>query len=233
MNGSNSGRFGQSVALVLGALAAVSSVSEAGYVASTGAYSGPSIVEARARNGLTGFEGVLFTPSTPSSGAQLNPVGTPAWAYGQYAGFAFTFDSMTGTSTWSIDFNRDGDFLDSEESVTSVASTLANTGFDVVNLFLQGSDAPLAGAMVMDFTLNGTNFGNFSSANGTATQQLFAFAGGSADVTATGSVMFTASGGSQERPRLWIQMGSSFVVPAPASLALLGLAGLAGARRRR
>jgi hypothetical protein len=209
------------------------SVAEAGYIASAGSFTPPSIIDARARNGLTGFEGALFTPAAPATGLSMNPVGTPAWSYGQYSDFAFNYDSTSGSATWSIDFNLDGDFLDAEESVTSVSPTLANQGFNAVNLFVQGSDAPSAGASVLDFTLNGTNFGAFSSMNGTATNQLFTYSSGTADITVTGRLSFTASGGSQERPRMWIQLGSSFVVPTPGALALLGVAGLVNARRRR
>ena len=204
------------------------------YVAAAGSASTPSDISARARNGQTGFEGVLFTPGNPApTGLQMNPTGTPAWSYGEYAAFAFAYDSTTGTASWSLDFNRDGDFLDSQESVTSLSPTLANRGFNQVSIFLQGNAAPLAGVSVLDFTLNGTNFGAFSSANGTATTQLFTYTGGSADILATGTLMFTASGGSDERPRFWINMASSFVVPTPGAVALLGLAGLARSRRRR
>jgi hypothetical protein len=212
---------------------AAPSTAEAGYVASTGSFTPPAIVTARARNGLSGFEGALVTPAAATPGLTMDPAGAPAWSYGQYANFAFSYDATSGSTTWSIDFNRDGDFLDSAESVTSVSPTLANQGFNTVNLFLQGSDAPVAGASVLDFTLNGTNFGAFSSMNGTATEQLFIYDSGTADITITGSMTFTASGGSQERPRMWIQLGSSFVVPTPGALALLGVAGLVNARRRR
>ena len=197
------------------------------YVAAAGSASTPSDISARARNGESGFEGVLFTPGNPQpTGLQLNPVGTPAWSYGEYAGFAFAYDSTIGSTTWSIDFNRDGDFLDLEESVTSFSPILAYRGFNQVSIFLQGSDSPLAGVSVLDFTLNGTNFGAFSSTNATATTQLFTYMGGGTDILATGSLMFTASGGSQERPRFWIQAGSSFAVPAPGAVAILGVTGL-------
>lgn len=224
--------IGGALASAAAALTLLPTTAHGSYVAVAGSASTPVDISARARNGETGFEGVLFTPANPAPGLSMNPVGTPAWSYGEYAAFAFAYDSMTGTASWSIDFNRDGDFLDSEESVTSLSPTLANRGFNQVSLFLQGNDSPLAGVSVLDFTLNGTNFGAFSSMNGTATTQLFSYTGGSSDILATGSLTFTASGGSQERPRFWIQAGSSFVVPAPGAIALLGLAGLARSRRR-
>ena len=224
---------GRALVSLLATLSIAPAVAHGSYVAVAGSATTPTDISARARNGQTGFEGVLFTPGNPApTGLQLNPVGTPAWSYGEYAGFAFAYDAATGTASWSIDFNRDGDFLDSQESVTSLSPTLANRGFNEVSLFLQGNDSPLAGVSVIDFTLNGTNFGTFSSANGTATTQLFAYTGGSSDILATGSLTFTAGGGNDERPRFWIQAGSSFVVPTPGALALLGLAGLARSRRR-
>lgn len=222
------------IASVATAFALLSSSAHGAYVAVAGSASTPVDISARARNGESGFEGVLFTPGNPApTGLQMNPVGNPAWSYGEYAGFSFAYNSTTGSATWSIDFNRDGDFLDSEESVTSLSPSLAYRGFNQVSLFLQGNDSPLAGASIVDFTLNGTNFGAFTSSNGTATTQLFTYAGGGTDILATGSLMFTASGGSQERPRFWIQAGSSFAVPTPGAMALLGLAGLAKSRRRR
>jgi hypothetical protein len=113
--------------------------------------------------------------------------------------------------------------------VTSVSSSLEWVGFNQVNIRLEGNGTH--GVQVLDFTPNGTNFGDYQALG--VENQLFTHTGGSSDILATGRLMFTGSGGSQEIPRFWIQTGSSFVVPAPGAFALLGLAGLARARRRR
>lgn len=210
----------------------------AGYLVSSDAFPTPTTIQARARNGATGFEAVLFTPANPSpTGVPLNPGGTPAWSYGDFHGFEFNYTAATGTAIWRIDFNRDGDFLDSQESATSVSPTLAGKGFTYVNLFLQGNDQPVVGVNVRDFTLNGTNFGSYSALTGTATNNLFKYDSGSFDIIATGQLSFSGGSG-DESPRLWLQMSSpvSVDVSAPGTLALvlsaLGVAAF-GARRTR
>lgn len=217
----------------------------AGYIVSSDPAPSSFSIEARARNGNTGFEAVLFTPGNPSPGTaatQLNPVGAPIWnnsgnVYGTtYFNFAFSYAASTGTATWGIDFNKDGDFLDPEELASSVSPSLVGKGFTYVNLFYQGNGT--VGVNINNFTLNAFNFGTFSTTSGTAQNQLFEHNGGSYDIAATGSFTFTGSGG-QERPRLWIQLGSpvdaTAQVPEPGSLALatLGLFGLVTARRRK
>lgn len=198
-------------------------------------------IEARARNGNSGFEGVLFTPGNPSpAGLTLNPVGAPAWVYGLVYNFEFLYTAATGTSKWSLDFNRDGDYLDSSESVTSLSPTLAGQGFKYVNLFAQGNT--VVTATVTDFTLNGTGFGPFTSAlTGVAFNQLYTETSGQfGDITATGGLSFSGNGG-QERPRVWVQLGSASPlaaeVPEPSSVIAWSLLGLtisgAGWWRRR
>jgi hypothetical protein len=174
------------------------------------------LVEARARNGASGYEGVIFTPGDPSPGTgatQLNPVGAPAWTYGQNHPFEFRYIAATGTCIWNIDFNRDGDFLDAEESATSVSPTLVDRGFEYVNIWMQGSTVPSLSVSVNNFTLNGVNFGNFSSTSSTPTTQLFEETSGKfTNILATGTVNFSGGNG-QERPRFWIRLGALVVLP--------------------
>lgn len=180
-------------------------------------------IEARVRNGNAGFEAALFSPSTPPPGQpggeqwQLNPSGAPIWntngnQYGDLHTFQFIYTKATGTSVWNIDFNRDGDFSDPSESVTNVAPTLAGKGFKYVNLWGQGHSSGLT-AHVTDFTVNGINFGTFSSSSETPFSTLFEETYGLFnDVTITANFSFSGNG-NQERPRIWVRLGTENEAP--------------------
>ncbi|WP_397421732.1 PEPxxWA-CTERM sorting domain-containing protein [Phenylobacterium sp.] len=189
-----------------------------------------------ARNGRSGFEGKLNTQTIDPT---MNPGGAPVWAYGSDYNFALTYDSATGTTTWGIDFSRDSDFADDQELVSVVDAALVGFGFNYVNLFIQGNAQSLVN--VSNFTLNGTSFGPFSAGGSdTALNTLFKDTGGTfANINATGSFSFSANGASDERPRLWVQVGDKSAVgaiPEPATWAMMimgfGAAGAAIRRRR-
>jgi uncharacterized protein (DUF2141 family) len=168
-------------------------------------------VEGRARNGDTGFEAVLFTPGDPVPGngsTQLNPAGTPAWSDGSQHNFKMTYDVLSGTSTWSIDFNQDGDFMDNEENATSNSISLIGKSFKLINLVLRGG-AGGETASVLDFTINGINHGHFNSTGDTDVTQLFDDPQTFGDILITGSLLFSNLGGTDERPRVWVQLGES------------------------
>lgn len=180
-------------------------------------------IEARVRNGNTGFEAALFSPSTPPPGQpggeqwQMNPSGAPIWntngnQYGDVHTFLYTYTKATGTSVWSIDFNRDGDYLDPSESVTNLAPTLAGKGFKYVNLWGQGHSSGLT-AQVTDFTINGVNFDSFSSSSETPFTVLFEETNGLfVDITITANFSFSGNG-NQERPRIWVRLGTPNEAP--------------------
>lgn len=169
-------------------------------------------VQGRARNGSTGFEAVLFTPANPSpTGIPLNPAGTPAWQFGQDHKFQFDYTFSDGKAIWSIDFNRDGDFNDPQESATSVSPTLAGQSFKYAGIFLQGSSS--SSATLKDFVINGEEFGPYTAGDTALAQQFEDSCGLFGDITATGSINFSASGGSDERPRFWFRLGQAQPVP--------------------
>jgi hypothetical protein len=174
------------------------------------------MMEARARNGASGYEGVLFTPGDPSPGTgftQLNPVGAPAWTYNQFHAFSFQYNPVTGNAVWQIDFNRDGDFLDAEETTNSTSPTLVNYGFQYVNVWMQGNNVPSLSVTVQNLTINGVNFGSYSSTGSSPTSVLFEETSGRfSNITVTGSLRFSGGSG-QERPRLYIRMGALVVLP--------------------
>ncbi len=177
-------------------------------------------IQARARNGNTGFEGVLFTPGNPSpTGVQLNPAGTPAWNYTLYYNVELNYTAATGTTEWKIDFNRDGDYLDAQEMATSVSPTLVGKGFKYVGFYTNGNTASVF-IDVQNLTINGTNVGSFlGAANGSATDQYYQNSVGMfTDITVTASIRISGNGG-QETPKLWIRAGVPLNVPTPTACA--------------
>lgn len=195
----------------------------------------PSTYEIRgkARNGRSGFEGIL---ETQGGNPTMNPTGTPVWAFGENYNFRLTYDSALGSSDWGIDFNRDGDFDDASELVSVIELSKVGFGFNYVNLWIQGNAS--SAVTVSNFTVNGSSFGPFSAGgNDTATSTLFKNTNGVfSNVEATGTFSFSANGGSDERPRLWARLGGLSplsAVPEPSTWMMLILGfGLIGASLR-
>ena len=172
-------------------------------------------ITTRSRWGATGFESVIFTPGNPSpTGVQLNPTGTPAWSVGNYHPFSFTYSAYTGVITWSIDFNRDGDFLDSEESKSSTSSTLIGYQFKYLNLWMSGSSNAPNTVDVRNFTVNGSNLGSFTSnANTTPIEWSWTDdSGWFQEVVVTGEYRMSASGNSGESNRMWLRLGEKQLI---------------------
>jgi hypothetical protein len=176
-------------------------------------------IQARIRNGKTGFEGVLFTPEhNEPNGQVMNPSGAPIWnsngnKYGvNYFNFRVSYDYKTGNATQEIDFNHDGDFDDSHERVTSTSSSLSGMGFKYINLRIQGQVGQNAHVILKNFTINDVNFGDFQTTNSNhLITKLFdedSDCGLFTEVIVTGTFTFT-KGQSDELPRIWIRFGAS------------------------
>lgn len=189
---------------------------------SSAPFLGSAVIESRARWGGSGFEAVLFTPQNPGPppagvGLSLDPIGTPIWLDGQNRDFQFIYDAASGSATWSIDWNNN-QIYGSGESVTSVSPELANTGFDVVSLLVQGgavaAPAEGAGVSIQNFNLNGADFGNYSANNSTVVIQNFRNSQGIfGDITITGKISFTnGAGTAQERPRFYLRFGNALEI---------------------
>ena len=219
------------VAAVSALLGAGATPSQATTVVSSGPFAGPYEIEGRARRGGTGFEAVLFTPGNPSpTGVPLNPTGAPVWVFGEPYDFKFLYSYATGTTIYSIDFNRDGDFLDPQETATSLSPSLAGDSFVYTGIFVQGSS--INQMTVNSLNINGTPFGPYGPVGDTALEVLYEDTSGLfADIVTTGSFTFTGSNtGAQERPRFWFRAGDQRPVPGP--LPVLGAAAAFSFSRR-
>ena len=205
--------------------------SQAATVVSSDPFAGPYEIQGRARRGGSGFEAVLFTPGDPSpTGVPLNPTGAPVWVFGQPYDFKFLYSYTTGTTDYSIDFNRDGDFLDPQETATSLSLSLAGDSFVYTGIFVQGSS--INQMTVNSLNINGTPFGPYGPVGDTPLEVLYEDTSGLfADILATGSFTFTGTNsGSQDRPRFWLRAGEQRPVPGP--LPVLGAAAAFSFSRR-
>lgn len=178
-------------------------------------------VEYRLRNGKTGFEAALYTPSTPAPGDpgggewQLDPPGAPVWntppnSWGDVFNCSYQYNPDSGKSVFQVDFNRDGDYLDPYEITINYAPTLINENFSLIKLFVQGEATGLS-AQVYDFTINNTELGDFLS-DGEEGLELFFSNGTSHPSVLSISFGFSFSGGgSQERPRVQVFLGNPLI----------------------
>lgn len=195
-----------------------------------------SDVEARARWANTGQEGILFTPGNPN--VDMNPSGAPVWQKGLEYSFQLSFDQATGTSTWNLDFSRDGSFA-GVEVASATSASLVGRSFGFIQMYTRTND--LNSVEIRGLTINGTLLGDFANPagggnNATIDTYFGDTSGGYGDILITGSLVFDGTGGfAQERPVMGFKLGGQAVViplPTGAGLAGIGL-GLVALRRRR
>lgn len=197
-------------------------------------------LEARARNGRTGFELSLHSPTGQSPpSANLNATGTPAWTFGTWTDFAITYSAATGQLSLGADFSQSGGVQAGETTSFTFAGS-AGSSYQFLNFNLAGN--AISDMQVRNLSINGTPFaGPYSSSGTTATNLYFDLGIPSpGTITITGQLNLTANGNTDERPRLQVLFGgandpNAAPVPEPATVGVFGLmaGGAAAAYRRR
>ncbi|HSF89244.1 MAG TPA: Ig-like domain-containing protein [Saprospiraceae bacterium] len=172
-------------------------------------------IAGRIRNGDWAFESSLniAVPTGQQGGGQwqMNPDGLPVWnsegnTYGDIHSFSMSFTQATGTILWQIDFNRDGDFEDFQETKSMPVAWFAEKGFTYISVYGQGNDEGLTIAL-KELTINNVYFGDYTSSSETPFNLLFEDQSGVFnDIVVTGRFSFSGGNGF-ERPRLWVRLG--------------------------
>jgi hypothetical protein len=204
-------------------------------------------IGARARWGASGYEANLRNNGLDVAGTELNPAGGPVWQLGQSYDFRLSWQAATGTTTWQIDFNRDGLFSASETS-SFIKPERIGQSFQYIEMTLatQTNGNNSSGLNVNNLSINGTSFGNFAQSGNTAQTVWFADSEGFSDIEILGDLSFLRLSGNgnspftTDRPSLeFAFVGPSPLepVPEPAAWAMLiagfGLVGAAQRRRTR
>lgn len=204
-------------------------------------------ITARARWGASGYEANLRSNGLDVAGTALNPGGAPVWVLGQSYGFRLSWQAATGTTTWQIDFNRDGLFSAAETSSFSKPERIGQSfQFIEMTMTTQTNGSNASGLNVGNLAINGTSLGNFAQSGNTAQTVWFADNEGFSNVEILGDLSFLRLSGSgnsvfqQERPRLEFSFVGPITlepVPEPATWAMLiagfGFVGTAQRRRTR
>ncbi len=225
--------------LAAGVMLCLGSAASAVPVMTSDAPAGGWDLTARARNGRSGFEIALQDPAVVSR----NAPGAPAWSFGNPHAFELQYVADTGALTFRVDFSRNGSF-DAGETLSNTFTAYAGRGFGTIGLVLQGN--AIGNTQVNALTINGTSFGSFGfTANSMIEQNFTDTSGMFRDILITGNLIFSANGGTDERPRIGLRLGNDMAapissedsvdVPAPAALGLfaLGLAAIGATRLRR
>ena len=185
-------------------------------------------IAGRVRNGLNGWELAAIYEDPYVMGA--NKDFSSSWLYGTDLNFNFSYIVSTGTLSMGVDYDNSGTIA-SSEMASYAFSTYAGKGFQYLDMMLVGtSSLPLSDANVKNLNINGTSFGSYNS-GGVWTNTYFNLGATPTDILITGQVDMTASGGSQERPKMEFKVGAP-VVPEPISSTLFVVGGVIFAARR-
>lgn len=203
-----------------------------------------SDLTARARWGGNNFESVMLNEGVALPATQRNPAGNPVWRLGVAYAFRLAWDWSTGTITWQIDFDRNGNFVASESS-TFVKSLRAGQSYNYINMTLtsasQGNGNHSNAIDITGLSINGVSFADTTAANGASVTRWFEPVGNTfGNIEMLGAITFRNTNGNgafaQERPNLNISFVGAEPVPEPAAWAMLlagfGMVGAISRRRR-
>jgi hypothetical protein len=160
--------------------------------------SAPASVEARANWSFMNSPGSLSSPESSNlplwgDGSSLQSFSDSFWMQNVPYDFSFSYFAETGTSSWHIDFNRNG-FVDMGEQVSIPSSELENKGF--TNLKLSASTGlgfDFSGmVLVRNLKINGYDFGGLMGAGPAPMELNYTGVTGSLnDILVTGNVTFS------------------------------------------
>jgi hypothetical protein len=207
---------------------------------STPAHVPSAEIGTRIRWGANNFEASILDGSTHA--VQLNPTGAPVWIAGLDYPFSIAFEALTGQLSLSVDFNRDGDFLDASEagakSEFSVPGQSSYAGFGFTWFSISYRQSGFQGSsQISGLAINGTALESLTAEPNSSAQWLYANDNGAlfADLTVSGRITFLTAGTKEERPAwdfgfrdplaLPPPTSPEDAVPEPASAALLLIAG--------
>ncbi len=198
----------------------------------------------RIRWGSSGFEASIFDSNPFAQTPTLNPVGSPVWnpVSGAPHQFRIVFDSVTGTLSLDVDFNRDLVFAQGESISRSVFNnppTTSYVGYGFNYLSISGNESGNAGRSSLgNLVINGDAQASMTP-GGLFLENFYKDSSGNllTTVTITGEMDFIVAGTSQERPSWNFNFKNSELASVPdggTTLVLLGgaLTGLGALRRK-
>jgi len=187
------------------------------------------VIKAEVRNGNSNYVGALWTPTTSPAPDELDgnewrlsPSDSRIWdlkndnynnSYGDFFKFKFRFTPGVGKTEWFIDFNRDGDFDDYQESVVNIDTDLINKNFRFINVWGQGKTKSSSrfSISITDLKVNGLTFGNFSSNSNTVFTKMFQYSADTLqlfeNITVSGQFSFSGSG-DDDHPTLCVRLAN-------------------------
>jgi hypothetical protein len=228
--------------LAIGATATTASAASVALTAPAdiaAALASTSHMDARLRNGGSGYEAALLPGSGAnvwnsnfSGGSALVP--TVGGAPDDWRNFEINYTMATGVLTLKVDANQSGDFGGAGTNGGAFETLTYDFGtdgfsFKYIDLYYRGSTTTSADAKLRNVVVDGTAQGSFDSGSVNYTDAVFGQVGGGyfGDIAISGQFDFTASS-SGEVPSFGVKLrdispppSAVSAIPEPASMAAL------------